>query len=246
MSSSLAAQESRDVRAAPILQISGLTSGYSGTIALREVSLTLPRGSVTALLGANGAGKSTLLKTVSGLLRPISGRVELDGKDVTGLAPHKLVNRGLCYIPEGRAIFRNLTVRENIVMQTLSGTEADAVEKVVRAFPILGERLTQLAGTMSGGQQQMLALSRSYVQSPSLILVDEASLGLAPIVVDEIFAFLEEVTRSGASLLLVDQFATRALAMAEQAYILRRGSIVYSGTAAELADGDMFERYLGT
>ena len=169
------------------------------------------------------------------------------GTDVTSLSPSKhVVGHGMCHIPEGRGIFRSLTVRENLQLQAFPKQGDEALERVTTAFPILGVRLDQRCGTLSGGQQQMLAMAHAYVQRPKLVLVDEASLGLAPIVVDEIFEFLTNITREGASLLIVDQFVARALAMATHAYILNRGTIVYSGPPQELLDGDVFEQYLGT
>ena len=182
---------------------------------------------------------------MSGLLRHSGGEVLIGGREVKGLPPNRRAGLGLCHIPEGRGIFRSLTVRENLRLQAEPGDESAAVERCVAAFPILGQRLSQVSGTLSGGQQQMLAMARAYARSPRLILVDEASLGLAPIIVDEIFGFLGGVTAQGASLLIVDQFVTRALAMASRAYVLNRGEIVFAGTAAELADGDVFQRYLG-
>jgi branched-chain amino acid transport system ATP-binding protein len=227
------------------LELRGVTSGYGDADVLRNVDLVAQQGEVTALLGANGAGKSTLLKTVSGLIRPTAGSVVINGADVTRLPPNKRVGHGLCHIPEGRGIFRSLTVRENLMLQSPRGDVDAALERCVAAFPILGMRLEQRAGTMSGGQQQMVAMARAYAQNPRLILVDEASLGLAPIVVDEIFAFLDNVTKQGASLLIVDQFVTRALAMASKAYVMNRGRLVFEGTPAELQRGDVFEQYLG-
>lgn len=229
----------------PALAVHDVASGYGETTVLRGVSLTVPKSSVVALLGANGAGKTTLLRTVSGLIRPSGGRIELAGTDVTRLPPHRRAAHGLCHIPEGRGVFRNLTVRENLVMQSPPRGEKAAIERAVEAFPVLGERLGQSAGTMSGGQQQMLAMAQAYVRQPSLILVDEASLGLAPVIVDEIFAFLENVTGEGTALLLVDQFVVRALAIATTAYVMRRGEIVYSGPSAALVSDDVFNRYVG-
>lgn len=230
---------------APALALHEVSSGYAGTTVLRAVSLTVPRGVVVALLGPNGAGKTTLLKTASGLIQPTGGRIEIDGKDVTRLPAHRRAALGLCHIPEGRGIFRRLTVRENLLMQAAHGNEADAVQRATGAFPVLGKRLHQTAGTLSGGQQQMLAMARAYVRSPELILVDEASLGLAPIVVDEIFQFLEDVTAQGAALLLVDQFVVRALRIASWAYVLHRGELTFAGEPAKLLEGDVFERYIG-
>ena len=228
-----------------LLSVQNLSSGYERTTILRDVSIEVPAGSVTALLGSNGAGKSTLLKTISGLVKPLVGTISFDGHDVNALAPNQRSALGMCHIPEGRAIFRSLTVRENLRLQAKPGHENEAIERCIEAFPILGERISQRAGTLSGGQQQMLAMSRAYAQSPRLVLVDEASLGLAPIIVDEIFRFLEQLAAQGAALLIVDQFVTRALALATTAYVLNRGEIVFSGTAQELRHGDIFAQYLG-
>jgi len=242
-----AASSSRagDPAVAPALEITGLSGGYAGTTVLRDVSLTVPAGQVTALLGSNGAGKTTLLRTVSGFLPATSGSVRLHGRDVTHEQSHRRFGDGLCHIPEGRGIFRGLSVRENLVLQAPRGREREAIEQAIEAFPILGKRLAQQAGTMSGGEQQMLAVAAAYVRAPRLVLVDEASLGLAPLVVDEIFAFLAALPARGIALLMVDQFVTRALAMATTAYVLRRGSIAYEGGAAELLDSNVFERYFG-
>jgi len=227
------------------LTVDGVTSGYGHTVILRNVSLEVPAGNVVALLGPNGAGKTTLLRTISGLLIPTAGSVSMDEVDITRMPTHQRARRGLCHIPEGRAIYRSLTVRENLAMQTSKSREAAAIELAADAFPILGKRLDQRAGTMSGGQQQMLAMARAYVADPRLILVDEASLGLAPIVVDAIFDFLARITAAGCSLLIVDQFVARALAMASHAYVLNRGEIAFSGSPSELEDGDVFRQYLG-
>ena len=228
------------------LSMKGITSGYGTTTIVRNIDLTIEAGSVTALLGPNGAGKSTLLKTMSGLIRPMSGSVMIDGHDVSSLAPNKRANLGLCHIPEGRGIFPSMTVKENLELQAKPGEQSIAIEKGIAAFPILGERLMQRAGTLSGGQQQMLSMARAYTQNPRVILVDEGSLGLAPIVVDEIFSFLAGVAAAGAALLIVDQFVARALALATSAYVMTRGEIVFAGTSAELQRSDVFERYLGT
>lgn len=228
------------------LSLKGITSGYGTTTIVRNIDLNIKAGSVTALLGPNGAGKSTLLKTMSGLIRPMSGSVMIDGHDVSSLAPNKRANLGLCHIPEGRGIFPSMTVKENLELQAKPGEQSIAIEKGIAAFPILGERLMQRAGTMSGGQQQMLSMARAYTQNPRVILVDEGSLGLAPIVVDEIFSFLAGVAAAGAALLIVDQFVARALTLATSAYVMTRGEIVFAGTSAELQRSDVFERYLGT
>ncbi len=228
------------------LQLLDAVAGYGQTTVLRGVSLTVPAGSVVALLGPNGAGKSTLLKTVSGLVRPTSGSVMMFDEDVTALAPNRRARKGLCHIPEGRGIYKRLTVRENLVMQSAAGDEGNAIARAAEAFPRLGERINQLAGTMSGGEQQMLSMARAYTRDQRLILVDEASLGLAPIIVDEIFAFLQRiVAERGTSLLIVDQFVHRALDMAQTAYVLNRGQITLSATAEALKDTDVFAEYLG-
>jgi branched-chain amino acid transport system ATP-binding protein len=230
----------------PALELRGVTAGYGDTDVLRDIDLVAEQGTVTALLGPNGAGKSTLLKTVSGLIHPRKGQVVVDGADITALSPGKRVGHGMCHIPEGRGVFRSLTVRENLQLQAFPKQAAEAIERATTAFPILGERLDQRCGTLSGGQQQMVAMARAYVQHPKLILVDEASLGLAPIIVDEIFEFLTNITHQGASLLIVDQFVARALTMATHAYILNRGRIVFTGPPKDLLDGDVFKQYLGT
>lgn len=230
----------------PALEISGLRTGYGRTVILRDLSMSVPAGQVTALLGPNGAGKTTLLRAACGFLPALSGTVRLFGEDVTRVTAHRRFAQGLCHIPEGRGIFRSLSVRENLVMQCPKGSsDKDAVDRAATAFPILKERLNQVAGTLSGGQQQMLAMAAAYVRNPRLILVDEASLGLAPLVVDAIFEFMQRLTSEGSSLLIVDQFATRALEMAGTAYVLRRGETVYQGAAAELLKGDLFSKYLG-
>jgi len=230
---------------APALDVVGLEVGYGRSTVLRDVSISVAAGSVTALLGPNGAWKSTLLRAVSGFLTPRKGRLNLFGDDVTDVSAHRRFERGLCHVPEGRGVFRSLTVRDNLVMQSAPGREHEAFDKAVAAFPILGERMYQVAGTLSGGQQQMLAMAAAYVRDSRLILVDEASLGLAPVIVDEIFAFLERLSAEGTSLLVVDQFVTRALAMATTAYVLRKGSVVYSGPADQLVDSDVFSSYIG-
>jgi branched-chain amino acid transport system ATP-binding protein len=229
------------------ISVENVTSGYGHTTILRNVSIQVPTGSVTALLGPNGAGKTTLLKTISGLIKPNSGTIHLDGSDVTAMAPNQRAALGLCHIPEGRGIFRRLTVKQNLLLQSAKGEEEKAIALASEAFPILGKRINQLAGTLSGGEQQMLAIARTYVKEQRFILVDEASLGLAPLLVDSIFEFLHRlVEERKVSLLIVDQFVQRALAMASTAYILRHGEIAFSGSAEQLRNQDVFAEYLGT
>lgn len=228
------------------LALEQVTAGYGESIALRDASLIVPNGRVVALLGPNGAGKTTLLSVASGGLAPRAGTVRLGAEDVTGLSTDQRVQRGLCHITEGRSIFPGLTVRDNLRMFASGGDEASSIERAVDAFPILRERMTQVAGTMSGGQQQMLALSRAYVRCAPLVLLDEVSMGLAPIVVDEIFEFLARMASEGSSLLIVEQYVAKALALADLVYVLVRGRIVLCGEPAELTDSEIFSRYLGT
>jgi len=232
--------------AAPALEVSGLVAGYDRTTVLRNVSLQVPSGSVTALVGPNGAGKTTLLRTISGLIRPTNGQVRLGGEDVTNLPAHRRTKLGLCHISEGRAVFKRLTVRENIILQSESGHEKEAMERSVSVFPVLGKRMTQTVGTMSGGEQQMLAMARAYVREPAVVLVDEPSLGLAPRMVDVIFEFLGNglVAERGTAVLIVDQFVGRVLDMAQNAYVLRRGQIAFTGTAKDLRSSDLFAHYM--
>ena len=228
-----------------MLEIRNVTGGYGDTTVLRDVSLSVPDSSVVALLGPNGAGKSTTLRMASGLLRPKQGSVLLDGDDVTRAGPYQRARRGLCLIPEGRGIFPSLTVRENLMLYVPKGRQHEAFDRAVETFPVLGERRTQIAGTLSGGEQQMLALVRAYVANPSLVLVDEASLGLAPLVVDAIFAFIERIAAEGVSLLIVEQYINRALALASVVYLLHQGQIVYTGPAADLDEERVFALYTG-
>jgi branched-chain amino acid transport system ATP-binding protein len=228
-----------------MFELENIVAGYGGTTVLRGVDVRVPPGSVVALLGPNGAGKTTLLRVASGLLRPTSGRVLLDGEDVTHATPHALCARGLCHVPEGRGIFPSLTVRDNIVLLSEPGTEKDATERAVAAFPRLGERMNQLAGTMSGGEQQMLALARTYIQRPRFVLLDEVSMGLAPTIVDEIFEFLARLAAQGASLLLVEQYVTRALAAANFVFLMNRGQIAFAGETGEVDVDALAAEYVG-
>jgi len=228
----------------PALSLDNVTSGYQGTTVLRDITLRVPAGRAVALLGPNGAGKTTLLRTVSGLIRPTSGKVYLEGAEVTALPAHRRARLGLCDIPEGRGIFPSLTVKENLLLQSKPGSERDTVAVAVDAFPRLGGLLKRTAGTLSGGEQQMLAMVRAYATEPRLVLVDELSLGLAPLVVDRLFEILTAMVERGTAVLLVEQYVTRALALATDAYLLTRGRVVFSGPAAELSDADVFEHYL--
>jgi branched-chain amino acid transport system ATP-binding protein len=227
------------------LELDGVTAGYGDTTVLRDLSLTLPAGKVVALLGPNGAGKSTTLAVLSGLLRPTKGQVLLGGEDVTELGPNVRVSRGMCHITETGATFPGLTVADNLRMFTPRGGDPGATEAAVQAFPRLRERSGQVAGTLSGGEQRMLALARAYAQEPTVVLLDEISLGLAPIIVDEIFEHLGRLARSGASLLVVEQYVSKVLAIADLVYVLVRGRIVFAGEPDEVVGSSVLERYLG-
>lgn len=222
-----------------------LSAGYGGHTVLRDITLRVPDGSVVALLGANGAGKTTLLRVASGLLNSTSGSIQFDGQDLTNSAPHRLVAAGVCHVPEGRGIFPSLTVRDNLRIQCLHGNEKDLIAQSVEIFPALGRRIDALAGTMSGGEQQQLALARAYIQKPKLALLDEVSMGLAPVIVDEIFHFIELLAKEGSSLLLVEQYVARALAVADYVYVLNRGEVRFVGEPAELEGSDLFAEYVG-
>jgi branched-chain amino acid transport system ATP-binding protein len=227
------------------LELRGVTAGYGRTTIIRDVSFRVARGTVTALLGPNGAGKTTTLRTLAGLIKPSSGTILLDGIDVTRKAPHRRAEAGLCLIPEGRGIFRNLTVRENLRMQVPPWRRGAAVDAAVEAFPVLGERLDQVAGSLSGGQQQMLALGRAYLSAPSVVLLDEVSMGLAPRVVDEIFDSLKRLAAAGVALLLVEQYVSRALELADRVVLLDRGHVAYTGDTATMDEAELMKTYLG-
>jgi len=235
---------------APLLAVKDLVVHYGVIRALAGVTLAVGEGQVVALIGANGAGKTTTLRAVSGMLRPTSGTVTLRGAEITGLPSHALVSRGMAHAPEGRGIFLNLTVRENLdlgayLRRDKAGIEADR-ERAYALFPILGERRAQVAGTLSGGEQQMLAVARAMMSRPKLLLLDEPSLGLAPQVVERIFQVLREINQDGVSLLLVEQNAHKALQIAHRAYVLETGDIVMQGTGRELlASPEVRKAYLG-
>jgi branched-chain amino acid transport system ATP-binding protein len=228
------------------LELVGISAGYAGTSVLRDVTVTVPAGSVVALLGPNGAGKTTLLKVASGLLAPEEGAVRLGGRDVTRAPSHLRAGLGLCHVPEGRGIFPSLTVRQNIALHVPAPMESQAIDTAIAAFPALGRRLRQVAGTLSGGEQQMLALTAARVSNPAVVLLDEVSMGLAPQVIDEIFGFLAELAAGGAALLVVEQYVPRALALADYVYVLRQGQLAFVGEPSELTTDEVFAAYLGT
>ena len=231
--------------AAPVLALSGVEARYGETRVLQDVDLEVAPRTVVALIGANGAGKTTLLRVASGLLQPVKGRVLVDGTDVTRTKPHQRLRRGLCLIPEGRGIFRTLTVRENLELHIPPWAPDGSIQPAIDAFPALGERINQLAGSLSGGQQQMLALSRAFLCHPRIILLDEVSMGLAPVIVDRMFESLERLAATEVSLVIVEQYINRVIAMADVAYLLTRGTISWSGPAAELNADAVMANYLG-
>jgi len=227
------------------LELRDLKAAYGRIEVLHGVNLIVPEASVFALLGPNGAGKTTTLKVVDGRLRPTAGCVHVAGTHVNGAGTDALTRAGVCSIPEGRGIFPNLTVAENLRMVTYAGVpSAEVEERAYARFPILGERRKQLAGTMSGGQQQMLAMARAITAEPSLLLVDELSMGLAPLIVAELYDVLSQLAADGIAILLVEQFARTALAIADYAAIMTQGRIQHVGQPADLADV-VSEAYLG-
>ncbi len=235
---------------AALLSIRDLVVHYGVIRALSGISLEVPEGRIVALIGANGAGKSTTLRAVSGLLRPTSGAIELRGRPIAGMASHEIVALGVAQAPEGRGNFLNLTVRENLDLGAYLRRDRDAVdadrERALALFPILKERAAQVAGTLSGGEQQMLAVTRALMSRPRLLLLDEPSLGLAPQVVDRIFQVIQEINEAGVSLLLVEQNANMALQVAHHAYVLETGSIVMQGSGRDLLESpEVRKAYLG-
>ena len=235
-----------------LLEVEGLCVNYGHIEAIRDITFSVEEGSITTLIGANGAGKTTTLKTISGLRKVREGRVLFEGQDITSLPPYERVKRGLSQSPEGRGCFPGMTVRENLDMGAYvrkdrrSAAYAQDVERVFELFPRLRERSSQVAGTMSGGEQQMLAIGRALMAKPRLILLDEPSMGLAPKFIQQIFSIIGEINDQGTTVLLVEQNAAQALKRADTAHILETGEIVRSGTGAELAGDDAVrDAYLG-
>jgi len=233
-----------------LLSVRDLVVHYGVIRALSGISLQVPKGRIVALIGANGAGKSTTLRAISGLVRPTSGAVEFQGKSLAGVASNQIVALGVAHAPEGRGIFLNLTVKENLELGAYLRRDRDGVdadrERTYALFPILKERGAQVSGTLSGGEQQMLAVGRALMSRPTLLLLDEPSLGLAPQFVDRIFQVIQEINEAGVSLLLVEQNANMALQVAHHAYVLETGSIVMQGSGRELlASPEVRKAYLG-
>lgn len=233
-----------------LLEVKDIQVYYGMIQALKGVSFEVNEGEVIALIGANGAGKTTTLHTVTGLLRAKSGQIMFDGQDITKIPPHKIVTMGMAHVPEGRRVFANMTVLQNLKMGAFTRTDKNEIEetiqKVYKRFPRLEERQGQTAGTLSGGEQQMLAMGRALMSKPRIILMDEPSMGLSPIFVNEIFDIIKEVSESGTTVLLVEQNAKKALSIADRAYVLETGKIILDGDAdALLNDESVQKAYLG-
>lgn len=231
-----------------MLTISGLVSGYGRLPALQGVDINVQRGELVTIIGSNGAGKSTLLRTVSGLLKVMSGKIEFDGADITNVRPDKVVRRGLVHCPEGRHVFPGLSTYDNLRLGGHTGSDFEArLDEVFELFPLLKERRRQLAGSMSGGEQQMLAIGRSLMSDPTLVMLDEPSLGLAPIIVEQVLATAAEIRDSGRTVLLVEQNAELALEVSDRAYVLERGQVMVEGPADEIANSPSVQQaYLAT
>ncbi|HEY7541690.1 MAG TPA: ABC transporter ATP-binding protein [Methylomirabilota bacterium] len=232
-----------------MLKVEALDVSYGEIRALKGVGLQVGQGEIVTILGNNGAGKTTTLKTISGLLHPTRGTITLEDQSLLDVPPHAIVSRGIAHVPEGRRIFNRLTVRENLMMgaylRSDAGIAAD-LERVFGLFPRLAERITQVAGTLSGGEQQMLAIGRALMANPRLLLLDEPSMGLAPVLVEQIFDTIIDINRQGMTILLVEQNAAMALSIAHRGYVLETGSIALTGTADELSDNaDVRRAYLG-
>ena len=232
-----------------LLSVNDLHVSYGAIKAVRGISFDIKKGEIATLIGANGAGKSTTLNTIAGLIKPDEGVVEFKGESIVGVKAHKIVERGLALCPEGRRVFAQMSVAENLDMGGYTRSDAEnreTIEHVYERFPRLRERMEQSAGTLSGGEQQMLAMGRALMSKPSIILMDEPSMGLSPLYVSEIFDIIQEINKSGTTVLLVEQNAKKALSIANRAYVLETGKIVLSGDAHELMNNDSVKKaYLG-
>lgn len=233
-----------------MLEIRGLEVYYGVIQAIKGISFEVNEGEVIALIGANGAGKTTTLQTITGMLKPTAGEVIFEGQDISKIPGHKIVTMGMAHVPEGRRVFAELSVYENLKLGAYTRKDkdeiAESLQRVYRSFPRLEERKSQLAGTLSGGEQQMLAMGRALMSKPKIILMDEPSMGLSPILVEEIFNIIREISADGTTVLLVEQNAKKALAIADRAYVLETGNIVLSGDAKEMMNNDAIKKaYLG-
>ena len=233
-----------------MLTVEDIKVYYGAIHAIKGISLDVPDGEIVALIGSNGAGKSTTLRTISGLMKPKTGKILYEGHDIAGVPAHKIVGMGLCQVPEGRHVFANMTVMENLELGAYLRKDKDGIAKdmdeVFKKFPRLLERKDQLSGTLSGGEQQMLAMGRALMSNPKLLMLDEPSMGLAPILVEQIFDIIKELHKAGTTILLVEQNAQAALSVANRGYVLETGKIVTTGTGAELLASPAIKKaYLG-
>lgn len=233
-----------------MLTVNDINVFYGAIHAIKGVSLEVNEGEIVTLIGANGAGKSTILRTISGLLKPKTGSIQFEGQDIAGMPAHEIVKTGISQVPEGRRIFAEMSVLENLELGAFTRKDKDGIkadmELVFNRFPRLKERIGQLAGTLSGGEQQMLAMGRALMSRPRLLLLDEPSMGLAPLLIKEIFAIIQDINKTGTTVLLVEQNANMALSIAHRAYVLETGRITLSGDAKELAASDEVRKaYLG-
>jgi len=230
-----------------MLEVSGLTTKYGAISALRDADLTVGQGEVIGLIGPNGAGKTTLLNTIAGLLSPVSGSVSFQGTDITNAAPEKLLRSGLALVPEHRRIFVDLTVEENLKIGGVTASSADRerlLEEMAEQFSVLRRKWTTAAGYLSGGEAQQLAIARALMSEPKLLMMDEPSLGLAPVLVDLVFDLIDELRDQGRTLLIVEQNAQRMLEASDRAYVMRSGEVVASGTGSDLAEQDLFATFI--
>lgn len=233
-----------------MLKVDNIDVYYGAIHAIKGISIEVPKGEIVTLVGSNGAGKSTTLRTISGLMKPKNGTILFEDKNIVGVPAHKIVGMGLCQVPEGRHVFANMSVMENLEMGAYLRNDKDGIardlEDVFKKFPRLLERKDQISGTLSGGEQQMLAMGRALMSRPRLLLLDEPSMGLAPLLVKEIFNIIKEINESGTTVLLVEQNANMALSIADKAYVLETGRIALAGTAQELASSEAVRKaYLG-
>lgn len=229
-----------------MLEVKGLSLGYGGDAVLEGADLDLSQGEIVTLVGANGAGKSTLVKGISGLMQPLAGRVMFEGRDLNGTGPAERLRLGISHVPEGRQIFAGMTVLENLQLGAYLGSQAGRLDDVCDQFPVLRERLHDVAGNFSGGQQQMLAIARGLMTGPRILLLDEPSLGLSPLLVNEVFKLIQQLRQRGLTILLSEQNARAALAIADRGYVIENGRVTLSGPARDLlASPEIAERYLG-
>ena len=227
------------------LEVRGLQVAYGGVHALRDVSITVPAAAVVALLGPNGAGKSTTLRTISGVMRAERGTISFFGRRIERTPAYRIARMGIIHVPEGRGIFPSLTVRENLDMASTFSDGASPVDEATAMFPVLGKRLSQTAGSLSGGEQQMLSLARALMSRPKVLMVDEISMGLAPLIVAQLFDALRTIAAAGTSLLLVEQYVEAALELADYVYVMEKGCVVDVGESADMKSGVLAEAYLG-